>query len=104
MIDILEIQDGKDLIIENFIIPKASNVVSVQLGSLEYLPDFGVDMKYFLNSDIVFQNESFKSYVVDRLTQAQINVSEVLEVIETFIDRYTFVVGDTNANEKGLIK
>lgn len=104
MIDILEIKNTKDLIIEDFIIPKASNVVSVQLGSLEYLPAFGVDMKYFLNSDIVFQNESFKSYVVDRLTQAQINVAEVFEVVENFIDRYTFTVGDTNGNQKGLIK
>lgn len=102
MKDIVSITNGLDLGVGDSIIPKAENVVSTQIGSLEYAPEFGSDLEYFLSSDFQFQNESFKAYLVDRLTQNQINVSDVTEVIEALQKKYVFKVGDANKVE-GLI-
>lgn len=102
MTDIVSAKDGFDLGVADAVAPKAANLVSTQVGELEYAPTFGVDLKYFLQSEFQFQNESFKAYLVDRITQNQINVSEVLEIVEALQTKYTFKVGDANKVE-GLI-
>jgi hypothetical protein len=104
MKDIIEVpSDGRDLRVQNSVVPKAANVLSVQLGSLEYAQDFGVDLRYFLQSNLKFQNESFKAYLVTRLTQHQINVVEVLKTLQTFYEQFTFSVTDADNNSGGLI-
>jgi hypothetical protein len=104
MIDIISAEDGLDLGVSDSIVPKAGNVLSVQLGTLEYAPDFGVDLRYFLTSDLQYQNESFKSYLIQRLTESQVNVSSVLESFETLFENLTFYVGDNNKTTGGLIR
>ena len=101
MLDIVEINDGEDMVIRDAIVSKAGNVLSIQIGDLEYLPDFGIDFKYFLESDLQFQNESFKAYCVQRLVESQVNVSQVIETVETFLHRFTYVVGDTKPTSTG---
>jgi hypothetical protein len=103
MLDIVKIEDGLDLGIADTAVMKAGNVLSIQLGSLEYAPGFGVDLRYFLQDSIQFQNESFKAYLVQRLTEHQVNVSEVIEVLDSLTSKYVFSVGDANQNAKGLI-
>lgn len=103
MKDIVEIVDGSDLVIVDSIVSKAANVISVQLGDLSYAEDFGVDLNYFLQPGLQFQNESFKSYLVNRLTESQVNVAQAVEVFETLFERLTFYVGDNNANTGALI-
>lgn len=103
MLDIVEIpEDGRDMGIANSIVPKAGNVLSVQLGSLTYAPRFGVDLKYFLETPIRFQAESFKAYCVERLTQSQINVASVLTEIEALFQKNIFLVSE-NEETEGLI-
>lgn len=102
MRDILTLNDGEDLGIQDTIVPKAANVLSIQLGDLEYAKDFGVDLRYFLESEFQIQGDSFKSYLVQRLTESKVNVAEVLETIETFYRRYSFSVGEVNSSG-GLI-
>ncbi len=103
MLDIIEVADGKDLGVADSIVPKAANLLSVQLGALEYAPNFGVDLRYFLENPVRFQNESFKAYLIQRLTENQISVSEVLETLEALFEKYTFFVGDANQDTGGLI-
>lgn len=100
-VDILEIVDGKDWLFQKSDLPKAANVLSVQLGSLEYAPNFGVDLSYFLNSDLQFQNESFNAYLVERLLNHQINVVNVTELVQTFYEAYTFSIGESPYNSTG---
>jgi hypothetical protein len=103
MMDIVEASDGEDLTLFDSVVSKAGNVLSVQLGDLEYAQDFGVDLTYFLTSDFQFQNESFKAYLVQRLTESQVNVSEILDEFETLFRQYTFYVGEIKTNSGGLI-
>lgn len=103
-LDIVSIEDGLDMGVAIATGPRAGNVLSVQLGSLEYAPDFGVDLAYFLENPIQFQNESFKAYLVQRLTESQVNVTEVIQLLETFVGRLTFYVGDANQTTKGYIR
>ncbi len=59
MTDIVSI--GADIGLYDSQSPRAANILSVQLGALEYAPTLGIDLAYFLQEDFRFQNESFKS-------------------------------------------
>lgn len=88
MIDITSID--QDLGLFDTQTSRAANILSVQLGSLEYAEDLGIDLKYFLQEDFRFQNESFKSYLIQVLSTNGINVSSVDEVLESLYASYVF--------------
>lgn len=88
MIDITSIDT--DLNIFDSQVAKATNVLSIQIGRLEYLPEFGIDLEFFLEEDFRFQNESFKSYLIERLANNSINVSSLTETLENLFSEYNF--------------
>jgi hypothetical protein len=102
MKDIVEVNDSEDMKVFDTVVPKAVNVLSIQVSDLEYAPEFGVDFRFFLQSQFQFQNESFKAYLVQRLTENQVNVSQVIQTVETLFQKFTYSVGETKNNE-GLI-
>lgn len=63
---------------------KAKNVLSVQIGSLAYAPEFGIDYDLFFSDDYEIQNETFRSYAVSKLSENGVNVQEILSEKETF--------------------
>jgi hypothetical protein len=95
MIDIMEITT--DIGILNSNVKKAENILSVQLGSLEYASDLGVDLAYFLSEDFQFQNEAFKSYLLQRLAESSIDVMSVVETVNTLYDSLVFNLPAGNA-------
>lgn len=103
MRDIIEVNDGEDLLIIDSIVAKAANVLSIQIGDLEYADPFGVDLKYFLQKDLQFQNTTLKAHMVQKLIENQVNVAQVLELIETLYMKYTFYVGEVKTQNEGLI-
>jgi hypothetical protein len=82
---------------------RAANILSVQLGSLEYEPELGIDLKYFLNDEFRFQNESFKSYLVQILANYSINVSSIIEELMNLYMNYTFEIVPAEDNS-GLVR
>lgn len=86
--------DGSDLGLAQTDVMRAANILSVQIGELEYADDFGVDLKYFIDSEFKFQNSSFKSYLVQRLLTYQVNVQSVVESVEKLFTTYSFGVSD----------
>lgn len=68
---------------------RAANLLGVQIGSLEYAPAIGVDLKYFLNEELKFQNDSFKSYLIQTLAGKGINVANLIETLEDLSAKYT---------------
>lgn len=103
-LDIVSIPDGLDMGFYITDVTKAANVLSVQLGELEYAQDFGVDFRYFLTDNLQFQNESFQAYLVERLTRAQINVSSIISTINALFIKLNISVGDGTAGAKGFIR
>lgn len=89
MIDIVGILEG-DLNFVDTQTQKAKNILSVQLGSLEYIPDFGVDIAYFLSEEFKFQTESFKSYLIQVLAVNGINVATLTDTIHNLFNEYEF--------------
>lgn len=89
---------GSDLGVEQTEAPRAGNILSVQIGDLEYAPQMGIDLRYFLESEFRIQNESLKSYMVQRLLEQGINVVDVVEVVETVYGEATFGIGSSNSN------
>ncbi len=88
MIDIVSF--GADIGLYDTQAPRAGNILSVQLGSLEYAPTLGIDLRYFLREDFRFQNESFKAYLIQILAENSINVSSVLDQVSNLHRKYTF--------------
>lgn len=90
MIDIISAEDGKDLGVFDTQTPRAANILSVQLESLEYAPDLGIDLAYFLSEDFRFQNQSFRSYCVEILANNGVNVATVTNTVEDLLHRLSF--------------
>lgn len=82
MIDIISAEDGQDIGLFDTQTSKAANILSIQLGALEYAADLGIDLKYFLSEDFKFENESFKAYLVETLANRGINVTSVDEILQ----------------------
>ena len=103
MIDIIEAPAGNgDLGLFNTQTPRAANILNVQLGSLEYAPDLGIDLKYFLSEDFKFENESFKAYLVETLANRGINVSSVNEAVKSLWNEFQFNISP-ESNDSGLV-
>lgn len=102
MIDIVEAENGRDLGILNTQTPRAANILSVQLGTLEYAKDLGIDLKYFLSEDFKFENDSFKAYLVEVLANQGINVSSVTDVVHNLYNEFLFNLAPEE-NDSGLV-
>lgn len=81
MIDIVSSESGQDLGLNDTLTTKAANILSVQIASLEYAQDMGIDLAYFLSDEFEFQNESFRAYLIQVLASWGINVSTMTESI-----------------------
>jgi hypothetical protein len=101
--DIVGITQGEDMRLYPTETSRAGNILSVQLDSLEYAPDLGIDLDYFIDTDFRFQNESFKAYLVQVLAQNGINVTSVSEVIHDLYNTLTMSVGDSGAGQEGFV-
>jgi hypothetical protein len=97
MIDISEITD--DLKVFDSNVKKAENLLSIQLGSLDYAPDFGVDLRYFIDEQFQFQNESFQAYLIRRLAENSIDVASVVTAFESLYHQYTFNLSATSSTD-----
>lgn len=89
MIDIIGVS-GTDIDLYDTQTTRAANILGTQLGALEYAQDMGVDLRYFLQDGIKFQNESFRAYCVEILASSGINVSSVDTILETLYAIYNF--------------
>lgn len=79
---------------------RASNLLSTQVGNVLYLNNFGIDLEFFLGDEFTFQNETFKAYLISKLSEASINVFEFKDVIKDFFNEYNIslsVNDDTTA-------
>ncbi len=101
MIDIVSV--GVELGVLDSQTPKAANILSVQLGTLEYAPTIGIDLKYFLDENFKVQNDSFKAYLIEVLANQSINVTSVLDVLESLMARYTFNIKPPESQNGSLI-
>ncbi len=101
--DIVSFPSGADLQVAQSEAPRAGNILSTQLGSLEYAPNMGIDLKYFLESEFRIQNASFKAYLVQSLLEQRVNVINVIDVVESLFATYTFGVGSSEQTDGSLI-
>lgn len=84
MIDLTSFNETtQDLNVFDSQVPKAGNILSIQIGSLEYAKTLGIDMNYFLSDEFRFQNDSFKSYIIEVLANRGVNVANIETVVQT---------------------
>lgn len=87
--------EGRDLGVQQSEAPRAANILGTQLGDLEFAPDFGIDLKYFLETEFRIQNASFKAYLVQRLLEHRVNVIDVVDLVESLFTKYAFSIGSS---------
>ncbi len=96
--DIVSTTSGQDLGVQQSEAPRAGNILATQLASLEYAPDFGIDLRYFLESEFQIQNASFKAYCVQRLLESRVNVVNVIDTLNTLFSTSSFLIGSSENN------
>lgn len=101
MIDIVEFTPS-GLVMVDTQTQRAANILNVQLGSLEYAPELGIDLRYFLTENIKFQNEGFKAYLIQTLASRGINVSSMIEVLNALSVDYNFTLSKEESST-GLV-
>lgn len=87
MIDIVG-ETGSDMTVFDTQTEKAANILGTQIGYLEYLPDLGIDLRYFLTEAVQFQNESFQAHLIEMLARNGINVSTITSIVNTLFSDY----------------
>lgn len=90
MIDIGYVAQGVDLGAYDTQTYKAANILSVQLGALEYAPQLGIDLKYFLSNDFEIQNASFEAYCIRILAENGVSVNGITKAIEALHESMIF--------------
>lgn len=102
MIDIVGFDPVQGMQLYDTQTERAANILSVQLGALEYEPDFGIDLRYFLTEKVNFQDDSFKAYLVQALASRAINVASLVEVINALDSDYNINLS-REENSTGLV-
>ena len=98
MTDIVRVADGEDLGVFDTDVSRAKNILSVQFGTLEYAQDLGIDLEFFLSPDFRFQNEAFRTYLIQVLARRNINVASVDESIQNLFTQLTFNLSTTETS------
>lgn len=81
---------------------RAANILSVQLGALEYWPEGGIDLKYFLTEKTRFQDASFKAYLIQVLATWGINVTSFGDQFDLLAANYMINISPEE-NSTGLV-
>lgn len=86
-----------DLTFRNDDLGKAENLLSVHLGKLYYLANFGINFEYFIESTIQFQLDTFKNYIVKRFSENFLTISNIDELFANFFTEYNISISaETN--------
>lgn len=96
MIDIIGV--SSDIQTYDTDVSKAANILSVQIGSLEYAQTLGIDLAYFLDEGLQFQNESFRAYLVEVLANNGINVTSIVEQVEALFTQMNINISAAENN------
>lgn len=84
----LDIADNftTDFILEDNNCYKARNILNVQVGSLWFEKDFGIDLKFYVFGDLEFSYETFNFYLINTLINYGIDVNTYTSVLDNFIN------------------
>lgn len=102
MIDIV-LGNSAGLQVQDVQTPRAKNILSVQVGSLEYAPELGIDLRYFLTESVKFETASFKSYLVKTLSNYGINVSSLIEAVNALWTDLTFTIDSEDQTSSTMV-
>lgn len=81
---------------------RAANILGIQLGALEYWPEGGIDLRYFLTEPVEFQDASFRAYLIQVLANWGINVASLSTDLEDLFSNYVIKLSPQE-NSTGLI-
>jgi len=93
MIDFYTFEDGGQILETDVF--KAENLLSTNIGSLYFLPLFGISMDLFFDQDYNIQFESFSAYITDTMVNFGIDILSTRKQIDKFISELIMNIGDT---------
>jgi hypothetical protein len=78
---------------------KGENLLKTQVGKLSYLSNFGIDLAYFIESPISFQNEVLQAHISERLSMNYLVVSNYEAQTKGFFDEHNIKITQTEASD-----
>ncbi|MDR0676297.1 MAG: hypothetical protein LBF97_04585 [Elusimicrobiota bacterium] len=102
MLDLTGGLKNNDLELKDTNIYRAKNLFDIQQGSLHYFQDWGIDLEYFFSPDLKFQNESFATYLQQKITEWGMIVESVKEILNNFLDNISIKI-ESNINKTNMI-
>lgn len=92
-----------DMNFQNSQVPKAANILRTQIGSLSYLQEFGVDIAYFLTTDVSYMTEGFRAYLIQRLAAYGISVDSIIEQKLNLAVKYQISVSNDETLDQYIV-
>ena len=81
---------------------KGANILKIQVGTLVYAPDLGIDLESFLTDDVKIQPETFKSYSTEQLVNQGVRSSDIATLEEQLNTLLNYTV-DSTQQEGGTL-
>jgi hypothetical protein len=88
---------GGDMSFRSDQLCKAANVLKVQIGKLYYFKSFGIDLAYFIESEISFQNEVLQAHIAEKLSSNYLVISQYSTLIDQFFNIHAIKISNTGA-------
>lgn len=82
---------------------KAENILNIQIGSLYYAQDLGIDLARFVNSDVNIQPETFRAYTIQELTRQGVQLQTVITAFENFMSTITYTASEPEQGDNNVI-
>lgn len=74
---------------------KGANILKIQVGTLVYAPDLGIDLESFLTDDVKIQPETFKSYSTQQLVGQGVRASDIASLEQTLDTLLDYTIDST---------
>ncbi|MDR2708640.1 MAG: hypothetical protein LBC07_01510 [Elusimicrobiota bacterium] len=81
---------------------KAQNLLEVQERSLYYAQNFGVDLAYFIESSIHFQNEVMQAHISEKLMTNYLVVAQYSAAVESFFQKHSIQISNAEVVNNAL--
>lgn len=99
MKDIILFDSGKgDSVITDTDLYKADNLLHIQEGDLLYIPEFGIDLKYFFNPDFKVENIVLINYLQQQIAKWYMNVIDMKSTLNDFIEKIQITLAPSEEN------
>jgi hypothetical protein len=81
---------------------KAENLLKAQMRVLYYAYDFGIDLAYFVESPINFQNEVLQAHISERMSMNYLIVAQYETQMKDFFENHNIKIAPMESKANAI--